>query len=62
MEHKLHINPLAKPRKKHCKMLEEKIIAAKVEVQRLLDLGFIREVEYPTWPTNVLMVKKKNGN
>jgi hypothetical protein len=28
-------------------MLEEKIEAVKVEVQRLLDVGFIREVTYP---------------
>jgi hypothetical protein len=41
-------------------MLEEKIEAAKVEVQRLLDVGFIREVAYPQWLVNVLMVRKKN--
>jgi hypothetical protein len=26
-----------------------------------LDAGFIREVHYPSWLTNVVMVKKKNG-
>jgi hypothetical protein len=41
-------------------MLEEKIEAAKVEVQRLLDVGFIWEVAYPQWLANVLMVRKKN--
>jgi hypothetical protein len=41
-------------------MLEEKIEAAKVEVQRLLNVGFIREVAYPQWLANVLMVRKKN--
>jgi hypothetical protein len=41
-------------------MLEEKIAAAKAEVQRLLDAGFIREVEYPTRLENVVMIKKKN--
>jgi hypothetical protein len=34
--------------------------AAKAEVQRLLDTGFIREVTYPEWLANVVMVKKKN--
>jgi hypothetical protein len=28
-------------------MFEEKVEAAKAEVQRLLDAGFIREVTYP---------------
>jgi hypothetical protein len=35
--------------------------AAKVKVQRLLDAGFIREVKYPEWLANVVMVRKKNG-
>jgi hypothetical protein len=42
-------------------MSDEKVAAAKVKVQRLLDAGFIREVLYPSWLTNVVMVKKKNG-
>jgi hypothetical protein len=41
-------------------MSDEKVAAAKVEVQRLLDAGFIREVHYPSWLANVVMVKKKN--
>jgi hypothetical protein len=28
-------------------MVEEKVQAVKVEVQRILDAGFIREVTYP---------------
>jgi hypothetical protein len=42
-------------------MSDKKIAVAKVEVQRLLDVGFIREVYYPSWLANVVMVKKKNG-
>jgi hypothetical protein len=42
-------------------MLEEKVEAAKAEVQRLLDIGFIREVTYPQWLANVVMEKKKNS-
>jgi hypothetical protein len=41
-------------------MSDEKVAAAKVKVQRLLDVGFIREVLYPSWLANVVMVKKKN--
>jgi len=33
----------------------------KAEVQRLLDAGVIRPVKYPTWLSNVVLVKKKNG-
>jgi hypothetical protein len=42
-------------------MAEEKIHAVKAVVQRLLNEGFIREVTYPEWLSNVIMVKKKNG-
>jgi hypothetical protein len=42
-------------------MSEEKIEVVKAEVQRLLDAGFIREVGYPQWLANVVMVHKKNG-
>jgi hypothetical protein len=43
-------------------MVEEKVQAAKAKDQRLLDTGFIREVTYPMWLSNVIMVRKKNGN
>jgi hypothetical protein len=62
IKHKLQVNPSVKPRKwKLCKMSDEKVVATKVEVQRLLDTGFIHEVQYPCWLANVVMVKKKNG-
>jgi hypothetical protein len=35
-------------------MVEEKVQAVKVEVQRLLDEGFIREGTYPKWLSNVM--------
>jgi hypothetical protein len=50
-----------KPKKQKLrKMSEEKIEAVKAKVQRLLDVGFIREVRYLQWLTNVVMVCKKN--
>jgi hypothetical protein len=62
IEHKMQVNPVAKPKKKKLhKMSEEKVAAVKAEVQRLLDVGFIREVTYPQWLVNVVMVRKKNG-
>jgi hypothetical protein len=62
IEHKLHVNPSVKPRKQRLrKMSDEEVVVAKAEVQRLLDGGFIREVHYPSWLVNIVMVKKKNG-
>jgi hypothetical protein len=62
IEHKLQVNPNAKPKKqKLLKMSEEKIEATKVELSHLLDVRFIREVTHPQWLANVVMVCKKNG-
>ena len=47
IQHSLDINSTMKPKKqRQRKMLEDKIIAAKAEVQRLLDANVIREVKY----------------
>jgi hypothetical protein len=62
IEHKLKVNPSARPKKQRLRnMSDEKVATTKMEVQRLLDAGFIREVYYPSWLANVVMVKKKNG-
>jgi hypothetical protein len=62
IEHKLQVNPSAKLKKQKLhQMLDEKVAAAKAEVQRLLDAGFISEVHYASWLANVVMVKKKNN-
>ncbi len=31
------------------------------EIERLLQAGAIRELQYPTWLSNMVVVKKKNG-
>ena len=36
------------------------MLAAKAEVQRLLDANVIREIMYPEWLANVVLVLKKN--
>jgi hypothetical protein len=62
IEHKLQVHPNVKPKKQKLhKMSEEKIEVAKDKVQQLLDAGFIREVRYPQWLANIVMVRKKNG-
>jgi hypothetical protein len=40
-------------------MSKENVPTLKVEVQRLLDAGFIKEVTYPELLANVVMVRKK---
>jgi hypothetical protein len=42
-------------------MSEERKQVAKAEVQHLLDARVIRPVKYPTWISNVVLVKKKNS-
>ena len=42
-------------------MSEERKQVAKEEVQCLLDAGVIRPVKYPTWLSNVVLIKKKNN-
>jgi hypothetical protein len=62
IEHKLEVNSSARPKKQRLfKMSDEKVVATKAEIQRLLDAGFIHEVYYPSWLANIVMVKKKNG-
>jgi hypothetical protein len=62
LEYWVHVSPSVRPKKQKLhKMVEEKVKAAKAEVQRLVDVGFIREVKYLQWLANVVMVRKKNG-
>jgi hypothetical protein len=48
-------------RQKLRKMPDDKVVAVKSEVQRLLDASVIREVLYPKWLANTVIVKKKTG-
>jgi hypothetical protein len=41
-------------------MSDDKVVAVKSKVQRLLDATFIRKVMYPMWLANTVPVKKKN--
>ncbi|RDX66812.1 hypothetical protein CR513_54381, partial [Mucuna pruriens] len=62
MCHELSIKPGSKPIvQKKRKQGEEKRAAIKEEVEKLLAAGFVREVQYPTWLANMVMVKKANG-
>jgi ferredoxin len=43
-------------------MSDDRVKSTEAEVQKLLDARIIREVQYPVWVANVVMVPKKNGN
>ncbi|KAI0510524.1 hypothetical protein KFK09_011128 [Dendrobium nobile] len=60
--HSLKINPPCKPviQKKRNFALERQL-AIEQEVDKLLKARFIREVHYPSWLANVVMVRKTNG-
>ena len=60
--HKLNTNPSFKPVKQKCRSFApERKKAINEEVSKLLQAGAIREVEYPEWLANVVLVKKANG-
>jgi hypothetical protein len=40
---------------------EERHQAIGVELRKLLEAEFIKEVVHPTWLANLVLVKKKNG-
>jgi hypothetical protein len=60
--HKLGIDPGHKPVKQVKRPLTgERLQAVKDEVQKLVEAGFIREVRYHEWLSNVVPIKKANG-
>lgn len=62
MTHKLSIFKEARPvAQKKQRFGEEKRDTIQAEVTKLLKAQFIKEVTYTTWLTNVVMVKKLNG-
>jgi BarA-like signal transduction histidine kinase len=60
--HKLNVNPSTTPVKQKRRVFAPERNAAVVEeVDKLLKAGFIKEVYYPEWLANVVMVKKSTG-
>ena len=60
--HRLNILPSSRPVRRKVRRFHpdrQKIIQS--EVNKLLDVRFIREVEYPEWLANVVVVPKKEG-
>jgi hypothetical protein len=60
--HVLNVNPGVKPvKQKRRKFTPKRVEAITVEVEKLLKAQFIKEVHYPEWLANVVLVKKSNG-
>jgi hypothetical protein len=60
--HCLNTSPGASPvKQKRRKFAPERNLVIAEEVEKLLKARFIREVYYPDWLANVILVKKSNG-
>jgi len=60
--HHLTMDPSVRPvRQRRRKFNKEKRHVIREETKKLLKVGHIREIQYPKWLANVLLVKKANG-
>ena len=60
--HRLNVNPAYRSViQKKRSFPQDRAQAIQEEVTKLLEAGFIREVKYPKWLANVVLVKKSNG-
>jgi hypothetical protein len=63
IEHKLGIDPLYKPiKQKERRYTLERRETIQHEVNKLLKVGFIRPVDYPSWLANHILVEKLDGS
>jgi len=60
--HRLTMDAKVRPvRQRRRKFNEERCLVVKEETQKLLSAGLIREIQYPEWLANVVLLKKANG-
>jgi hypothetical protein len=63
IEHKMEIDPAFKPiKQKERRYTTERRETTQVEVNKLLETGFIRLVDYPSWLANPVLVEKPDGS
>jgi hypothetical protein len=63
IEHKLGIDPAFKPiKQKERRYTPERRETIRLEVSRLLEVRFIRPVDYPSWLTNTVLIEKSDGS
>ncbi|KAL5547014.1 hypothetical protein UlMin_006701 [Ulmus minor] len=62
MVHRLQVDLEHPPvRQKRRKFAPQRNHIINEEIQKLIDIGSVREVQYPDWLANVVVVQKKNG-
>jgi len=62
MCHHLTMDPKVRPiRQRRRKFNEERRLVVQEETRKLLNARYIREIKYPEWLANVVLVKKANG-
>ncbi|XP_074347251.1 uncharacterized protein LOC141686092 [Apium graveolens] len=60
--HRLNVDPTRKVVKQKKRIYApDRLEAIKQEVEKLLETGFIEEVQFPEWLADSAMVKKANG-
>ena len=60
--HRLKVDPSFPPKKqKPRRSYREHIEAVRSEVQKLKEAGAIKEIYFPEWLANTVVMKKKNG-
>jgi len=60
--HHLTMDPKVRPvRQRRRKFNEKRRLVLQEETKKLLSAGHIREIQYPEWLANVVLVKKANG-
>jgi hypothetical protein len=61
--HKLGIDPTFKLiKQKERRYTSERRETIQLEVNKLLEAGFIRSVDYPNWLANPVLVEKSDGS
>ncbi|KAK8914186.1 hypothetical protein KSP39_PZI024498 [Platanthera zijinensis] len=60
--HRLNMDPKTRPIRQKMRIIATKLEESiHEEVKKLLDAGFISEIQYPSWVSKVVMVKKGDG-
>jgi hypothetical protein len=63
IEHKLGIDPSYKPvKQKERRYTPKRRETIRQKVNKLLEAGFIRPVDYPSWLTNPVLIEKPDGS
>lgn len=61
IKHSLHVDRARRPIVQKPRRTSMTHAEGVDEVERLIEAGTVREVQYPTWLANPIVVKKKNG-